>query len=219
MPKSVYILAMNNINIYNNYIHDNAYDGIGINNEDNNPYTLNIYNNIIVLNGRGISGYNWPGNKTFNIFNNTLFHNADSELIFWNTGYTDCLVRNNIIVGTSDILLYYPIVLRLQSITISFMPYRTIVVIYTAPSISKKILCLLMPAVPTLPCKTLHRLLTQVQPPGVPATDCVGVSRPQGLDSGWGETLMNLGLQPQTQLQNHPAAYFNTAKKIQFTDA
>ncbi len=95
-----------NINIYNNRIHDCPYEGIGLSNEGDSTTTgINVYNNLSCFNNRGFAFFDYSGAKSFNLINNTFYHNRVSEIYLFNSGYTNSIIRNNIIVGTNDILL------------------------------------------------------------------------------------------------------------------
>jgi hypothetical protein len=101
-----------NIKIYNNNIHHNG-DGIAITDEEG-TYTgedIYIYNNLIYHNtSRGINFYNYGGKYTrVNIVNNTLYHNYIEIGLFEDAAnFTDCVIANNIIVGTTYDLITFP---------------------------------------------------------------------------------------------------------------
>ena len=123
-------VAMSNIDIYNNIIHDCFDYGINLGSEISAQDMLNvdIYNNII-YNNAGILGYSgdadghvYPdtplpaayGNggfgvmaysftKTFRLINNTFYNNHKEEIVILDTAAfnTNCVIRNNIIVGST----------------------------------------------------------------------------------------------------------------------
>jgi hypothetical protein len=97
-----------NIDIYNNYIHNNM-GGISIAEEHYSKDATDIvmYNNLICDNyyqgfnvGENIAPY---FDKTFTFINNTLYHNGGTgyrEIFLADpSGYTSCIIRNNIIVA------------------------------------------------------------------------------------------------------------------------
>ncbi len=107
-------IAETNISLYNNKIHDCYSNGIALGSEGTHqPLTgINVYNNLIYDNRRGFSVFNYAFNKTFNLINNSLYHNGiDSEIALFDSSQyqQNCTIRNNIIVGqyNSTYLLQY----------------------------------------------------------------------------------------------------------------
>ena len=104
-----------NIDVYNNLIHgctNIGSTGILLDSE-NSPISMNninMYNNILYGNYRGIEVFWEVGvgstTKTFSIINNTFYHNGGAGLteiyLADTTGYVNCVVENNLIVGSND---------------------------------------------------------------------------------------------------------------------
>ena len=104
-----------NIDVYNNLIHGcNNIGSTGILlDSENSPISMNninMYNNILYGNYRGIEVFWEVGvgstTKTFSIINNTFYHNGGAGLteiyLADTTGYVNCVVENNLIVGSND---------------------------------------------------------------------------------------------------------------------
>jgi parallel beta-helix repeat protein len=99
-----------NIDIYNNYVHDNDDgtgngSGIGLSDEkgdslvDHTVTDINIYNNIIANNAvNGFSVLNYTYTIQFTLINNTFYKNGDIRDIYlgYEPAYSGCVIRNNI---------------------------------------------------------------------------------------------------------------------------
>jgi hypothetical protein len=110
-----YGVTQSNISVYSNKVHNNASAGISVNSESSpaNQTNINFYNNLIYNNYLGFTAWATPSfTKTFSLINNTFYHNGIAEIAIYDThDYNlNCIVRNNIIVGTnaSTRLIYYP---------------------------------------------------------------------------------------------------------------
>ena len=111
--------AMDNIQIYDNVIHDCNSAGIALASEVA-PYpsltNVDIYNNLIYNNHQGFVVWSNPSfTRNFRVINNTFYNNYGTINIYGlasdgNLGINlNCIIRNNIIAGStpSDNLIYY----------------------------------------------------------------------------------------------------------------
>jgi hypothetical protein len=97
--------ATSNISIYNNRLSNNSVAGIMLGSEGfNKPMTnVNIYNNLIYSNAVGLRVSGDAFNKSFNLINNTFYHNGVQEIQISDPGQyqQNCYISNNIIIGRS----------------------------------------------------------------------------------------------------------------------
>lgn len=109
------VAASNNVSIYNNYIHDVNYDaGLCVGSESTTAAgTSYWYNNIVANSAIGFlsDNYGGPFTRTFNLINNTFYHN-DNEILIKGTATAynvNCSIRNNIVIGmnASSLLIQY----------------------------------------------------------------------------------------------------------------
>jgi hypothetical protein len=94
-----------NIKIYNNYIHD-TWGGIELGSEEAGHTTLtnvDIYNNIFYNNQYALRVYPNDFDRTYKFINNTAYKNYNTiyEHPFGNGKNINCVIRNNILYGTS----------------------------------------------------------------------------------------------------------------------
>lgn len=99
-----YDRPQSNIEVYKNKVHNNR-SGIALSAETGNQDMLNInfYNNLVYSNASdGFSIWDYNFTKAFSLVNNTFYLNGGNQVGLASNGvYTNCVIRNNIFVGTN----------------------------------------------------------------------------------------------------------------------